>query len=108
MNKLIAMVWTASTALFVLADTWVDPKTGLMWKYEISDDNVAVGYRYNSEPVLSETVNGEIVIPDVIDGKIVTRINHGIFKGFNGITSIVVPKSVTYIEYGAFSGCGGG
>ena len=33
MNKLIALVWVASTALLVFADTWVDPQTGITWHY---------------------------------------------------------------------------
>lgn len=45
-----------------------------------------------------------VVIPESIDGAGVYRIAAGAFAGF-GITRVVIPKTVTKIEDGAFAGC---
>ncbi|MBQ8201305.1 MAG: leucine-rich repeat protein [Clostridia bacterium] len=47
----------------------------------------------------------EIVVPDIIDGYPVTKINNYVFDGASAITSARIPRFVTYIgEYG-FYGC---
>lgn len=45
---------------------------------------------------------GRVVIPDEIDGAVVTRIATDAFKGAENITSIILPKNLQYIGDGAF------
>ena len=46
-------------------------------------------------------------IPSVIDGKSVTSIGGGAFRGCTGLTSITIPDSVTSIGNNAFYNCSG-
>jgi len=46
--------------------------------------------------------NKQVVIPDKINGKMVTSIGKCAFKA-NHLTSIIIPNGVTCIERGAFS-----
>lgn len=52
-----------------------------------------------------ETASGEVVVPKTIGGYEVTYIADEAFKNCTGITSIVIPDSVTSIIAGAFYGC---
>lgn len=47
----------------------------------------------------------EVVIPSSIDGYSVESIGENAFKNYTEITSVTVPKSVSSISDGAFSGC---
>lgn len=62
----------------------------------------------NSEAVLlscdSNTV-GEIIVPSVLGGFSLTRIEYEAFENCKHITSITIPESVLSIGYGAFSYC---
>ena len=44
-------------------------------------------------------------VTEYILGKEITRIGHFAFIGCSGLTSIIIPKGVTIIDDGAFSGC---
>ena len=52
-------------------------------------------------------VGTEVIIPDKIDGYLVTGIGQYAFSGCTHITSITIPNSVTNIGVHAFSGCTG-
>jgi DNA-directed RNA polymerase subunit RPC12/RpoP len=48
---------------------------------------------------------GEVVIPDMIDGKPVTVIDNWTFGNCSSLTSVKIPENVTYIGHFAFLGC---
>ena len=58
---------------------------------------------YNS--AISPFVEGVIVIPSSVNGYKVTSIGHKAFYGCNGLTSIILPNSVTFIGRYAFYEC---
>lgn len=53
----------------------------------------------------NENLSGALNIPNTIDGYPVTRILLYAFSGNTKITSLTIPKNVTYIEDSAFSNC---
>ena len=67
------------------------------WKYTVE----------NGEATIIETTqtSGDVVIPSEIDGLTVVGIGDGLFEECEGITSVVIPDSVTYICAGVFNGC---
>ncbi|MDA7909800.1 leucine-rich repeat protein [Akkermansiaceae bacterium] len=54
-----------------------------------------------------ETARGELVIPQTIEGRLVTTIGERAFADCNYLTSISIPDSVTSIERSAFNECEG-
>lgn len=69
-----------------------------MFKYEIENDEVIItGYK--------DHFVKSIVIPETIDGYPVTRIDDRAFTRQYYLKDINIPKTVTCIESGAFSGC---
>ena len=67
-------------------------------KYEIADGQVAI----TDCKTLAE---GELVIPNEIEGLPVTSIGELAFRNCIGLSSITIPDSVTSIEWGAFGSC---
>ncbi len=47
----------------------------------------------------------EIIIPETINGRTITSINRQAFYGNATITKLVIPSTITYIGYHAFSQC---
>ena len=103
-----------SISLYKFADTWKD------FKYPVSvGDTKEVGgitYRVISETdveVIAGTskYTGDIIIPKglTIDSKnyVVTKIGENAFNGCTGLTSIVIPNTVSSIVNTAFYGCTG-
>ncbi len=66
-----------------------------------SDGTYAVGASKDANSLES------IVIPEMHEGKKVTRIFSGGFKGLTNLKSITIPDSITGIEQRAFEGCTG-
>ena len=66
--------------------------------YEIGDAEVTITR-------CDEATEGEVVIPDEIEGLPVTSIGGSAFSACGGLTSITIPDSVTSIGDGAFAGC---
>ena len=56
---------------------------------------------------LNGQISGEVVIPAVYNGKPVTKIRGNGFSYHGRITSVIIPESITEIEYCAFRDCGG-
>ncbi|MBO4676003.1 MAG: leucine-rich repeat protein [Oscillospiraceae bacterium] len=69
------------------------------WNYEI-DGGEATITKYNG-------AGGEVTIPSTLGGKPVTVIGNYAFSGCTDLTAVTIPKSITKMEYGAFSGCDG-
>ena len=65
--------------------------------YYITDENTITISGY--------TGSGDLVIPDIIDGKRVTEIGGQAFYGSKTITGVTIPDSVTRIENYAFKNC---
>ena len=53
----------------------------------------------------TETLSGEIILPQYIGGQLITEIAENAFKNQTEITSLVIPNSITTIGKFAFSGC---
>lgn len=54
-----------------------------------------------------KTYKGSITVPEVSPyGERVTTVDTGAFRGFTGITEVILPDSVTVIKGSAFQGCG--
>ena len=70
------------------------------YSYVIKDDGTVTITRYSG-------TDTDIVIPQSIDGKMVTSIGRDAFEGCSGLTSISIPEGVTRIGYSAFEGCSG-
>ena len=104
---LIASLICLTTVLF--AGSWTDPETGITWQYEESDGKARLFYKpfssYPSEPVISTTTTGPLIIPSKINNLPVGVIGENAFKGCEGLTAITIPSSVTSIERSAFFGC---
>ncbi len=62
-------------------------------------------YTGSSVRALNTSISGEIVIPQSYNGVTIDTIPAGAFKNCSGITSIIIPNTVTSIGKGAFSGC---
>jgi len=53
----------------------------------------------------SRLASGAVVIPNVINGVVVTQIGDNCFKNNTNITSVTIPSTVTEIGISAFDGC---
>ena len=70
------------------------------YSYVIEDDGTVTLTRYSG-------TDTDIVIPQSIDGKMVTSIGNYAFYVCNDLTSITIPEGVTSIGEDAFWGCSG-
>ncbi len=69
------------------------------YEYSVNDDGTVTIESFISLP------EGNIMIPSVLDGKIVSSIGNSAFKNCIGINSVSLPDTITYIGLYAFSGC---
>ena len=91
---LLVLLISISCLIFVACD---NSDAGVV--YALSEDNTyatVVGYTGNS---------AEVIIKSKYEGKPVTRIAYGAFRGCDFPTSIVIPESVTTIGDEAFNNC---
>ena len=65
------------------------------------DDGVG-GYTVTTGKFFKE---GSVIIPEIYDGKPVTKIADGAFEGNTYLTSVTIPSTVTEIGENAFKGC---
>ncbi|MFT3950988.1 MAG: leucine-rich repeat protein [Oscillospiraceae bacterium] len=75
-----------------------DVLTSGNYSYTVFDDGTVSIYGYSGSP-------SELEIPSKLDGKTVTGINDGAFYGFQSLTSVTIPASVTSIGIWAFEYC---
>lgn len=66
--------------------------------YTVQDNGTVMITKYNGSAK-------ELVIPDVLGGKRVTKIGKESFYACSDLTTVVIPEGVTTIEYDAFSYC---
>ena len=92
-NALFLIVFLFSKQL-LLADDFIH-------SYEISDDGQSVIIDR-----VSWRTTGEVIIPEEIEGKKVRTIGSSCFADCGSITKIVLPDTITSIEFSAFFRCG--
>ena len=68
------------------------------FEYSINNDTTVTITKYTGN-------GGDVVIPDIIDGKSVTKIGESAFSECTSLISITISDSVTSIDDGAFLGC---
>ncbi len=82
----------------VKAEVIPSPNPALVFSY-LTDGNTVTITGYGPYAA------ADLVIPQQIDGKNVTKIAKGAFANANRFTSITFPETLTVIEAGAFDGC---
>ena len=109
MRKLLIVV---SMLLMVLGasayNTWIDLSTGITWTYVANGDGtLRLGGGSSTATAVPKDTKGELVIPASIMGRPVACIDDYAFAGCSGLTSVMIPSSVTSIGARAFRGCSG-
>ena len=61
--------------------------------------------KVSGSPAIDINTTGSITIPNEVEGLKVTGVGYAAFKDCAGITSVIVPSTVTKIESYAFTGC---
>lgn len=99
-----------AVALFAMAgcqSVWVDPNNGTSLFYYEKDGEIVIGHPkanvLNNYRACDKKFTGDLVIPEVIDGKPVTQIGAYAFDLVR-LSSVKIPDSVTWIGRSAFSG----
>ncbi|MDE5755147.1 MAG: leucine-rich repeat domain-containing protein, partial [Oscillospiraceae bacterium] len=71
-------------------------------------DGVLQYTKYDDHVVITDcdtSAEGEMIIPDTIEGLPVTIIGENAFSFCRSLTAVIIPNSVTSIEYSAFRSC---
>ncbi len=71
------------------------------WEYELNDAGQIINLKCTNPGELT----GSIAIPGTLEEKTVVSIGSEAFSSATGITEVILPDSVTEIEYGAFRNC---
>ena len=101
-KEMARMMVCAATAVAIASSVLAANKTwtaanGAVWTYAISDGGVSI--RKYASP------EGNVVIPDSIDGEPAVKISNNAFQDCPWIRSVRMPDSVMSIGSYAFSGC---
>jgi len=110
MRKVLVLVVGMTIVMNLSAyEVWTDVQTGIEWKYQLIGDEVAVGGGDGQceNTAVPKSQNGVLSVPFKINGKRVTAIGPYAFCDCKGLTSILIPDTVTRFEHHAFSGCSG-
>ena len=97
-KKILITLIAACTILLVFGVLSASAETEGIYTYIVS----------NGEATITEcdkSVNGEIIIPDILGGYPVTNIDNYAFYGCTGLTNVIISDSVTRIGDSAFRGC---
>ena len=81
---------------------------GIEWQYEVRNGGAVIKTddQFGWYPAIPKDTTGELVIPSVLGGCPVVEIGSYAIGARTGITSVVIPSTVTNIGESAFSGCG--
>lgn len=80
---------------------------GITWTYTVSNRLASVGGSSYSSPAVPTSTCGAISIPASLGGYPVAEIGEYAFSNCDGLTSVMIPDSVTSIEWYAFDDCDG-
>src|SRR5574344_1024659 len=100
---LISMCIVVALFHCAVADTWLDPNTGIQWAYTVlPDDTLSLGGDQSSSYVLPATAvptttAGSLAIPSNIDGRDVSNIGDYAFLKCVELTAVIIPGGVTNI-----------
>ena len=106
MKKLLMAL--ALMPLMVIAETWTDPSTGIIWTYISRNDGTAslgTGWGDFMTTAVPVSTCGALTVPASINGRSVTIIEEFAFDGCYGLTSVVIPPTVTEVRSYAFNDC---
>lgn len=103
MRKLTKTVSALLTAVMLMgivlcAPFTVSASTSGDYEYTILDDGTAEITKYKGNKT-------GVVIPSKISGYSITRIGKFAFMGSKSLESVVIPESIEFIDYGAFTAC---
>lgn len=75
----------------------------IVYTYSVNDDGTSITLTSYRGPQ-----NGDLLVPDSVDGHIVTAIGNSAFANCSGFTGrLVIPETVTYLGSNAFAYCSG-
>lgn len=100
-NKVVKAIYAKEQGQDAVC-VWGDDVAYSLFTYTIQNNAVTItGLNPNYQ------FSGNLLIPDVIKGKQVTRIGERALSGCTGLTTVTIPNSVIIIDNYAFSGCTG-
>ena len=99
---LVPLAVAVLTALHAHALT--ETVNGITWTYTVSNGKASVGSGTFSTTAVPKSTSGAITIPRTLGGYPVTSISRAAFDACSGITSVVIPDTVTSIGENSFSG----
>ena len=79
----------------------------LSWKYTVSNGEVSLGSGRRLAAAIPTVTSGALLIPSLLDGKLVTSIGKFAFCNCGDLTSVTIPDCVTNIDGAAFYLCRG-
>ncbi len=85
----------------------LDAEKELETRQSLEFNEAGGGYSVRVKDSHKTTLKGEVKIPESYKGLPVITIPKDAFNGCTGVTSIIIPDSVTTIEEGALRGCSG-
>ena len=95
-------IYAENNQLKYKLDRNVDNVDGIIWEYTLEN-----GKAVDVEPKSRDSLPIELIIPNALDGYLVTSIKDHAFSDCRGLTKIEIPNSVTSIGDHAFSDCRG-
>ena len=95
-----------SVTLSAYAETWTDPSTGITWTYTVlSDGTASLGGGTSSTPAIPTSTTGSIVVPQYVNGLLVTGLADHAFERCWYMDSIEFIHPLSHIGDGIFYNC---
>ena len=86
---------------------YTEVRDGVTWTFMVADGLAKVGTGAYSKTAVDKASTDELQIPNELGGRTVAAISDYAFYECVGLTSVIVPDSVTHAGYSAFNGCSG-